>query len=149
MKLYNLSIEIEIPVFAEGRASAWRMAGRITRDMIRIPGDEGILVGASPALTALVQASFDASHALARVNQRIAAFEQRYGLASDAMRRDVISGDLSETEDICTWLMLMNRRERLAALEAAGVRARDIEIPDLPLPDFDAIDARSILDGEE
>jgi len=86
-------------------------------DMIRIPGDEGILVGASPALTALVQASFDASHALARVNQRIAAFEQRYGVASDAMRRDVISGDLSETEDICTWLMLMNRREHLTASE--------------------------------
>jgi len=33
MKLYNLSIEIEIPVFAEGRASAERMAGRITREM--------------------------------------------------------------------------------------------------------------------
>ncbi len=69
--------------------------------------------GSGSDLTALVQASFDAGQALTRVNQRIAAFEHRYGFAADVMRRDVIAGDLSETEDICTWLMLMNRRERL------------------------------------
>ena len=69
--------------------------------------------GTESDLAPLVQMAFDATRALAVVAERIAAFEQQYKLTSDDMRKQVLAGDMAETDEICTWLMLMNRRQRL------------------------------------
>jgi hypothetical protein len=45
----------------------------------------------------------------------IARFETRYEMSSATMRQKLIEGVLAETEDICSWLMLLSLRDKLAA----------------------------------
>lgn len=51
---------------------------------------------------------------LQEVSVRLLEFEAKYQLSSELMRRQVLEGTLREDESICTWLMLMNRKARLA-----------------------------------
>lgn len=50
------------------------------------------------------------------LNERIARFEHRFGLTSDALRRALAEGSLKETWEICEWLGLASLRDDLAAL---------------------------------
>jgi hypothetical protein len=47
------------------------------------------------------------------LDREIRAYEQRYGLDSASLEREVAGGHRQETEDICRWLMLLRIRERL------------------------------------
>lgn len=49
------------------------------------------------------------------INNRIALFESRYEMPSDTMRQQLHDNQIRETEEICTWLMLLHVRERLPA----------------------------------
>jgi len=50
-----------------------------------------------------------------RLTDRIAEYERRYELPSPVMVEMVQSGELKETDDIATWLMLLKVRERVTA----------------------------------
>lgn len=43
----------------------------------------------------------------------LAEFEARYEMSSATMRRKYLDGTLPETADICSWLMLLDVRDRL------------------------------------
>ena len=49
------------------------------------------------------------------VDQRIHAFEARFGIDSETLRNEVTSGARAETWDFCQWLMLLQERDRLVA----------------------------------
>lgn len=49
------------------------------------------------------------------LNARIAEYERRYELPSIAMVEQIKSGDLKETDDIASWLMLLKVRKRVTA----------------------------------
>jgi hypothetical protein len=67
-------------------------------------------------LRALVRAADRAPNGeLRELDEQIGAFEARFGLDSEAMRRDVANGSRRETADVCEWLMLLRVRERLRA----------------------------------
>ncbi len=50
-----------------------------------------------------------------RLTARIAEYERRYELSSLAMVEQVQRGDLKETDDIASWLMLLKVRKRATA----------------------------------
>jgi len=45
------------------------------------------------------------------LERRIRAFEMRYEMTSDELRRRLASGDQAETAEICEWLLLLAARE--------------------------------------
>jgi len=47
------------------------------------------------------------------LNLRIAEFERKLGLSSDALRRELAQGKRKETWDVCLWLMLLDQRDML------------------------------------
>ena len=47
--------------------------------------------------------------------EQIGAFEARFGIDSATLRREVESGVRPETWEVCQWLMLLHRRDRLVA----------------------------------
>ena len=51
--------------------------------------------------------------ALVYLDERIAKFETRYEMSSATMRLRMSSGEMRETADICSWLMLAKMRERI------------------------------------
>jgi len=55
---------------------------------------------------------------LAEAEAEIRTFEQRAGVDSDTMRREVSEGRRPETWDVCEWLLLLEERDRLASLAA-------------------------------
>jgi hypothetical protein len=46
------------------------------------------------------------------IEARVAAFEAQYGMTSDEMRRRFASGEIGDTADTSSWLMLLRSRER-------------------------------------
>lgn len=47
------------------------------------------------------------------LNERIAAFEEQFGISSYTMRRELKADTRKETFEICQWLMVLNLKERL------------------------------------
>jgi hypothetical protein len=47
------------------------------------------------------------------LHNRIAAFETRYEMSSETMRKHLADRTLKETADICAWSMLLNLRDKL------------------------------------
>jgi hypothetical protein len=47
------------------------------------------------------------------LDERIAAFEKRYEMSSAVMREKLSTGELPETVDVGTWIMLLDAREKL------------------------------------
>jgi len=71
----------------------------------------------SRRLGELVQATrLPVNGELATVDAALRGYEQRHGFDSETMRRRLTSGELSESTDVCEWLMLLNLRNRLASL---------------------------------
>jgi len=64
-------------------------------------------------LMGAMQGSASIRASLEQVSARISKFEERYGFDSDEMRQRVGTGSLREDDSICTWLMLLSRRDRL------------------------------------
>lgn len=52
------------------------------------------------------------------VDLEIRAFEERLNLPSETMKERVSEGSLKETWEICQWLMLLSRRERIVSRTA-------------------------------
>ena len=50
-----------------------------------------------------------------RLDARIAEYESRYELTSAEMLEQIENGTLKETDDIASWLMLLNVRNRVKA----------------------------------
>ena len=50
-----------------------------------------------------------------QLDDQIAAYERRYELTSAEMVEQVENGALKETDDIASWLMLLNVRNRVRA----------------------------------
>jgi hypothetical protein len=46
---------------------------------------------------------------------RLDEYEREFGLTSDEMRARVASGELAESDDICSWLMLLDLQARVVA----------------------------------
>jgi hypothetical protein len=55
---------------------------------------------------------------IADLDEVIKHFEEQYHVDSETMRARVADGSLAETTDICTWLMTLKLRDRLAKLAA-------------------------------
>jgi hypothetical protein len=67
-------------------------------------------------LSALVSEAREPANGMVdRLSARIAEYERRYELSSLEMVEQVQSGDLKETDDIASWLMLLNVKERATA----------------------------------
>lgn len=49
------------------------------------------------------------------ITSRIARYERDLGISSDTMRARVASGELAETDDIVSWLMLLDLQARVVA----------------------------------
>lgn len=50
------------------------------------------------------------------LDDKISAFEKQHGMNSADMRDGVRVGKVRETAEICTWLMILEMRDRLASL---------------------------------
>jgi len=68
--------------------------------------------GATDLLSAM-QGSASIQASLEQVSARISKFEENYGFRSDVMQQRVGAGSLREDDSICTWLMLLSRKDRL------------------------------------
>lgn len=53
---------------------------------------------------------------LASLQAEVRAYEQRHGIDSETLRREVNAGTLQETWEVCRWLMVLGELERLRAL---------------------------------
>jgi hypothetical protein len=51
----------------------------------------------------------------ANLAQRIQGFETQYKMSSQNMKQAIRSGSMVESADFCTWLMLLEIRDRLEA----------------------------------
>lgn len=51
---------------------------------------------------------------VAFLDERILKMEQRYEMTSESMRAAFQRGELTETAEICAWLMLLEARDGLA-----------------------------------
>lgn len=49
------------------------------------------------------------------VQKKLHAYEMQHGINSDELRRKVASGEVKETADVCSWLMLLDLQDRLVA----------------------------------
>jgi hypothetical protein len=47
------------------------------------------------------------------LHKRIAAFETRYEMSSETMRKKLAAREIKETAEICAWSMLLNLRDKL------------------------------------
>lgn len=56
------------------------------------------------------------------LDRKIRLYEAKYGMNSETMRAQVGDGTLGETPEICTWLMTIKLRERLAAITETQTR---------------------------
>ena len=55
---------------------------------------------------------------LTHLDNSIRAYEHKYHLSSEEMRRELSEGKRAETDEICAWLMALRLRERLVKLTA-------------------------------
>jgi hypothetical protein len=55
---------------------------------------------------------------LEALRKTIAFFEHKYDLSSEELKVKVAGGHLTESEEICQWLMALRMRDRLERLEA-------------------------------
>ena len=69
---------------------------------------------ASERVRQFVQSSQPLNGELRQIDESICAFEARYEMSSDEMRRRLKNSRLEHTEDICRWEMLLELRERVA-----------------------------------
>lgn len=53
---------------------------------------------------------------LASLEAEVRAYEQRHGIDSATLRREVNAGTRQETWEVCRWLMVLDEVERLRAL---------------------------------
>jgi hypothetical protein len=60
---------------------------------------------------------------LEELNSRIGAFEDAYQMDSERMRTRVTSGEMSETADVCQWLILVKLRDRIARKQSCSSRS--------------------------
>lgn len=50
---------------------------------------------------------------LAELDAKIKAYESKYNLSSDKIHSSIDDGSLKETDEVCSWLMLVGLRNRL------------------------------------
>lgn len=60
---------------------------------------------------------------LKNIDREIVALEQKHELRSRDLLAQLAAGERAENDEVCRWLMLLNRRKRLGArIEAAQAR---------------------------
>lgn len=96
------------------------------------------------AIQRLVQAAQSQPNGeVQELDLQIRTFEEKYGLSSEDLRRELAQGKREESWEICTWLMLIDQRAWLASLECAGdhvLEAIDLlESPEQLRARFDAL----------
>lgn len=52
---------------------------------------------------------------LKSVQKKLDAYETQHGIKSDDLRHKVATGQLRESADVCSWLMLLDLQDRLVA----------------------------------
>lgn len=52
------------------------------------------------------------------LDQQIHAFEAKFGLSSEELRRELAQGERDESWEVCNWLMLLDQRDLLGARSA-------------------------------
>ena len=49
------------------------------------------------------------------LDQQIHAYEEKFGLSSEDLRRELAQGKRKESWEVCKWLMLLDQRDLLGA----------------------------------
>lgn len=49
------------------------------------------------------------------ISDRLSAYERQFGFSSTEMRERVSGGSLAESDDVCSWLMLLDLQARVVA----------------------------------
>lgn len=71
------------------------------------------------ALSELVRAARSSPNGEVRdLDEQIQAFEAKFHLSSDELRRELAQGKRAETWEICQWLMLLDQRDLLGIRSA-------------------------------
>jgi hypothetical protein len=66
------------------------------------------------ALAGIVaEARVPANGSVETLNSEIAEYEEKHGLDSDQLLKELSSGEREETEEILSWLMLIRLRDRV------------------------------------
>ena len=70
------------------------------------------------AIAELIKAAMEPPTAeeLAELDAKIAVYEQRFGIASDKIHESIDNGTLKETSEVCSWIMLVELRERIKSV---------------------------------
>jgi hypothetical protein len=55
---------------------------------------------------------------LAELNQKLSSYERKYGITSEEMKNRVEQGQMPETNEVCSWLMLLGKRSRFEARQS-------------------------------
>lgn len=50
---------------------------------------------------------------LAELDAKILTYETKYGIPTDKIHESIDNGTLKETNEVCSWIMLANLRERI------------------------------------
>ncbi|HEY8205976.1 MAG TPA: hypothetical protein VIG99_00750 [Myxococcaceae bacterium] len=53
------------------------------------------------------------------LDQQICAFEEKFGLSSQELRRELAQGRREESWEVCQWLMLLDQRDYLLGARSA------------------------------
>lgn len=67
----------------------------------------------------IAEARFPANGSVSALNAEIAEYEEKYGLDSSQLLKELSSGEREETEEILSWLMLLRLRERVEPVRPA------------------------------
>lgn len=71
------------------------------------------------AVKKLVRAATSQPNGEARdLDHQIHAFEEKFGLSSEDLRRELAQGKRDESWEVCKWLMLLDQRDLLGARAA-------------------------------
>lgn len=65
----------------------------------------------------------DLDAARAELDAQLAAYERHHGMSTEVMRRSVVSGEIEETDELCRWLMVHNRKRIVDLLIAGATEA--------------------------
>jgi len=71
------------------------------------------------AVKKLVRAAHSQPNGEARnLDQQIRFFEEKFGLSSEELRRELAQGKRDESWEVCKWLMLLDQRDLLGSRSA-------------------------------
>jgi hypothetical protein len=72
------------------------------------------------AVSKLVGGAFESENGqAAELDAQIEEYERKYGLPSEHMLRKLAEGEIQETSEICSWLMLLHIREPIGSPQSS------------------------------